>query len=59
MLDPTEERYPHPRAEENPKQDGGRGGVTFRVNPIPARDAGGAHTKPRAQQDTKTPQRPS
>ena len=57
MLDPTEERYPHPRAEEYPKQDGGRGEVTFRVNPIPARDAGGGLTLNLVHSRTQRPHR--
>ena len=32
-MDPTNKRYPCPRAKEKPQQDGRRGKITFRIKP--------------------------
>ena len=48
---------PHPRAKENPQQDGRRGKITFRIKPHTTRDAQRAQTKPCVHQDPETPQR--
>ena len=55
-MDPTK-RYTCPRAKEKSQQVGRRDEITFKMKPIPIRNAGRAQTKPCAHQDPETPQR--
>ena len=56
MWDPTKKDSHHPKARENPYKTVGGVKLHLKSNPIPARDAWKAQTKPWVHQDPETPQ---
>ena len=57
MLDPTDIRYPSPRAKEKPQQDSRRGEIAVRIQPHTHQRHSEGSSKPCAYQNPETPQR--